>query len=243
MPSHLFELRNIAYAYVPSRPSQADIDLTVLDGEKLAVLGANGSGKSTILKLLDGIIFADQGEIIAFGQRLSEKALHRNPYEFRRKVGLVFQDSDVQLFCATVYDEVAFALLQMDLPRAEVIRRVDGMLQELGLWELRDRPPYQLSGGEKKKVALASVLIYRPQVLLLDEPTNGLDPRTRKWLFGKLSELNASGTTLVMATHDLAAAKGLADRVVILNELHRIETVGSTDLLDDEPLLAAVNLA
>jgi cobalt/nickel transport system ATP-binding protein len=242
MPVELFELKNLSYSYVPTRPMLTQINLLIFQGEKLVVLGANGSGKSTVLKLLDGLIFADQGEITAFGRSLTAKALQQNPYEFRQKVGFVFQDSDAQLFCATVYDEVAFALLQLGLPRTEVINRVNQVLQDFGLWELKDRPPYQLSGGEKKKVALAAVLIYHPEVLLLDEPTAGLDPRTKKWLFSRLFELNNVGATIIMVTHDLEAAKLLADRVVILNEQHQIERTGTPDLLNDTTLLSKVNL-
>jgi cobalt/nickel transport system ATP-binding protein len=242
MPVELFQLKNCSYSYVPTHPLLTQINLSIFQGDKLVIIGANGSGKSTILKLLDGLIFADQGEITAFGHSLTAKALRHNPYEFRQKVGFVFQDSEAQLFCATVYDEVAFALLQMGLPRTAVIARVNEALQDFGLWELKDRPPYQLSGGEKKKVALASVLIYQPAVLLLDEPTTGLDPRTKKWLFSRLLELNKAAATIIMVTHDLEAAKLLADRVVILNEQHRIERIGTPNLLNDTPLLAKVNL-
>jgi len=176
----VYELKQVSFAYDGKQPALENIDLTVRPGECLVILGANGCGKSTLLKLLDGLYFPTQGSISAFGKPLSEEALRSDEYNFafRRRVGLVFQDTDVQLFSPSVLDELAFAPLQLGLPRDEVQRHVEGVLEALRIEKLRDRAPHRLSGGEKRRVALASVLTLNPEVWLLDEPTTGLDPRS-----------------------------------------------------------------
>lgn len=240
--STVFELKNVYYSYNKSVPALIDISFEVKKEEKLILLGANGSGKSTLLKLMDNLIYPDKGEIWAFGKLLGDKKTF-DEYEFRKKVGFVFQDSDVQLFNTTVFDEVAFAPLQMSLKGNEVQKIVEESLISFGLEKLKDRPPHRLSGGEKKKVALASVMVINPEVLLLDEPTNGLDPRSKKWLLGKLQELNKKGTTIVIATHDLDMAATLSDRIIVLNEDHRIEAIGKPEeILNNEELLLKTNL-
>jgi cobalt/nickel transport system ATP-binding protein len=243
MENEIYSLDRVCYRYLKSVPVLSDINLSLFKGERLVVLGANGCGKSTLLKLLDGLIFPCSGEIKAFGQVLNERNLNSNPYEFRKKVGFVFQDSDTQLFCSSVFDEVAFAPLQMGLDRDNVTRIVNAALKDFELAELKDRPPYRLSGGEKKKAALAAVTVYNPEVLLLDEPTNSLDPRTKKWFLVRLQELNQQGTTIIIATHDLEIGKSLADRVIVMNERHGIETIAKPEeLFADDRLLAEVNL-
>lgn len=239
MAEVVYSLDHVSYSYLKAVPVLANINLSIIKGEKLVILGANGCGKSTLLKLLDGLIPPNDGEIKMFGKILAEQ----NPYEFHKKVGFVFQDSDTQLFCSSVFDEIAFAPLQMSLNQADLIQRVNANLNDFDLEELKERPPYRLSGGEKKKVALASVTVYNPEVLLLDEPTNSLDPRTRKWFLTRLEELNQQGTTVVVATHDLEMGKKLADRVMIMNEQHGIEIIAQPEeIFGNEQLLAKVNL-
>jgi len=240
-----FVLRGVRHEYRGGEAAVAGIDLTVLPGQHVAVVGANGSGKSTLLKLLDGLIFPSAGEVTAFGVRLTEDALEDPDFrrEFRARVGFVFQDADVQLFCSDVRDELAFGPLQLGLPRDEVERVVADVAAHLRIDRLLDRPPYSLSGGEKKRVAIAAIITMHPRVLLLDEPTNALDPRSQVWLLDVLDEWKREGRTVVMATHDLSAAAEAADRLVVLSEDHVV-------VADDEPgrvlaqrdLLLAVNL-
>src|SRR5512137_2454769 len=163
----VFEARNLNYTYPGNIKALSGLNLTVRPGETVALVGANGSGKSTLLKLMDGLVFPSSGELLAFGKPLSEKALKEGGVvvEFRRKVGLVFQDPDVQLFSPTVWDEVIFGPLQLALSKDEVVSRGSEALKLLNIAHLCERPPYRLSGGEKKKVALASVLSLHPQVL------------------------------------------------------------------------------
>jgi cobalt/nickel transport system ATP-binding protein len=165
----VFEVKQASFAYDGKQLALDKIDLTVHAGECLVILGANGCGKSTLLKLLNGLYFPTQGTISAFGKPLSENALRDDEYNFafRRRVGLVFQDSDVQLFSPSVLDEVAFAPLQLGLPREEVHHRVNQALELLRIEKLINRAPHRLSGGEKRRVALASILTLDPDVWLL----------------------------------------------------------------------------
>jgi cobalt/nickel transport system ATP-binding protein len=209
------------------------------------VLGANGSGKSTLLKVLGGLVEPTSGTVEAFGARIDDDGLGDEAVaqRFRRRVGMVFQSADAQLFSPTVRDEVAFGPLHLGLPRDEIHARVDDTLRMLGLVELAERAPYNLSGGEKKKVALASVLSINPEVLLLDEPTNGLDPRTQEWLIELLGQLHLAGKTIVLATHQLDVLGRLADRALVLGEDHRPAADGPlAAVLADRELLLSVNL-
>lgn len=223
----------------------AGVSFDVSAGERIALLGANGSGKSTLLKMLDGLAFPTAGSITAFGQELSTAALKDEGFSrsFRRRVGFVFQNSDVQLFSATVRDEVAFGPLHLGLPDDEVERRVDDTIHILGLEHLQDRAPYNLSGGEKKRVALASVLAINPDVLLFDEPTAGLDPKTASFLVDLIGKLNGAGKTIITATQDLSIVASVADRVLILGEDHRLTGEGPpAEVLEDRALLLRANL-
>lgn len=242
----MFEVRNVSFAYEGKQTALDDISLTVHAGESLVILGANGCGKSTLLKLLDGLYFPTQGTISAFGNPLTEDALRDDPYNFafRRRVGLVFQDSDVQLFSPSVLDELAFAPLQLGLSRAEVNRRVDSALELLRIEKLRDRAPHHLSGGEKRRVALASLLTLQPEVWLMDEPTTGLDPRSQSWLVEFILEQRKQGRTVITATHDLAIAEDIASMIYVFSEDHRITASGaSADILGDHDLLHRCNLS
>jgi cobalt/nickel transport system ATP-binding protein len=244
--AHLFDVDGVHFAYPGHAPSLQGVSFTVDAGERLALLGANGSGKSTVLHLLDGLYFPQQGSVTAFGSRLTEVALERPPFgpRFRQEVGFLFQNSDAQLFCATVEEELAFAPLQLHWPKAELRQRIDDTLALLEITHLRDRTPQNLSGGEKKRVALASLLIVNPAVLLLDEPTAGLDPRSQSMLLEILEQLHdEAGITLITATHDLTLLPHLADRALVLGEDHRLVADGSAhDILQNTDLLLSVNL-
>ena len=218
----VIQMKDITFKYTEQETALNNINLTVYQGEKLVLLGANGSGKSTLLKVMAGLIFPQNGLYEAFGHIIDEKNLEKEAFSnaFRRRVGVVFQNADTQLFSSEVWDEIAFGPLQLELSEEQVGRRVEEVIRILGLDHLRHRPPYHLSGGEKKKVAIASVLSTNPQVLLLDEPAAGLDPKTQRWLIDLLVELNKAGKTLVTATHDLDIVDEIADRVIVFKENH-----------------------
>lgn len=242
----IFEVNDLTFAYDGKQLALDRINLTVHPGESLVVLGANGSGKSTLLKLLDGLYFPSSGSISAFGSPLTEAALQNDNFNFafRRRVGLVFQDTDVQLFSPSVLDEVAFAPLQLGLPRPEVYRRVEEALQTLRIEKLRDRAPHRLSGGEKRRVALASLLSLKPEVWLLDEPTTGLDPRSQSWLVEFVQQQRQEGKTVITATHDLSFAEEIASCIDVFDESHHIIASGQPeDILGDHDLLHQCNLA
>lgn len=237
----------MGYSYPGNHLALNDVSLEIRAGDSIAFLGANGSGKSTLLKILDGLIFPSSGTIKAFGSALSEAGMELNRSEyaryFRRKVGMVFQDADAQLFSPVVWEEVSFAPLQLGLAASDVRRRVDDALSLLGISDLRDRSPQSLSEGEKRKVAIASVLSSSPEVLLLDEPSSDLDPRTRVWLHNFLVELHQNGKTLITATHDLDLAADIAHRCIILNEQHEMAGDGPTkEVLASWDILLGANL-
>jgi cobalt/nickel transport system ATP-binding protein len=241
----LLECRDLEYSYLGRFLALDHVSLTVERGESVALLGANGCGKSTLLKLLDGLLFPDAGAYRAFGTDVTEDHLEDDQFSraFRGRVGFIFQNSDAQVFSPTVRDEVAFGPLNMGLERDAVQARVDDTLAMLDITGLADRPPYQLSGGEKKRVAIASVLAMNPEVLLFDEPTAALDPRTQHWMVELIAELHDVGRTIVLATHDLEAVPLVADRCVVLDEDHRVASDGPTGaVLEDVALLQSTNL-
>ena len=245
MSNTIFNLDNVSFGYPGGTPVLSDISLEVREGERIAVLGANASGKSTLLHLLDGLYFPSDGRIEAYGTTLTEESVETPPFsrEFRRRVGFLFQNSDAQLFCSTVEEELSFGPLQLRLSANEVERRVEETLRLFDIERLRRRSPGALSGGEKKKVALAGLVTCSPEVILLDEPSAGLDPRTQQWLVEFLGVLHHAGMTFITCTHDLSFAADVADRALILSEDHRLVYDGPlTEALCDLDLLLSVNL-
>lgn len=241
----LFEVKEVSYVYAGRFIALDRVSLSIWPGERVAILGANGSGKSTLLKLLDGLYFPTQGEVHFQGRPLFEAAFEDEAFafDFRRRVSLIFQDADVQLFSPTVWDEVAFGPLQLGLSRDEVIARTQAALAALGIARLRERTPYQLSGGEKRKVAIASVLSLGPEVWLMDEPTAGLDPRSQSWLVDFICQEGERGHTVITATQDLDIVADIADRVLVFSEDHRLVAEGTpADILTDRDLLLRCNL-
>ena len=239
----IFDLRDVGYKYAGRQSALDGVSLTIWPGERVALLGANGSGKSTLLKILDGVVGPTAGTIRALGRDVAAVAAGEDGFRFHREVGLVFQDPDIQLFSATVLDDVAFGPLQLGLSNEEVKERSDQALAEMGIAHLADRAPFELSGGEKKRAAIASVLSLRPDVVLLDEPTASLDPRTKWVLVDLIQRLAAAGRTLIVATHELDIVPLIADRVVVLSEQGRVVADGSPSaILADRDLLIRANL-
>jgi cobalt/nickel transport system ATP-binding protein len=236
----LFEWNDLSYRYGDGTIGLDGLSGQIGSGERVAIVGSNGSGKSTLLRILNGLIEPTSGTLSFDGKPVSEASL-RNPLfemQFRSRVGFVFQDADAQLFNATVYDEVSFGPSQLGLSADAVKKRAEETLDFLGIRHLADRAPFRLSGGEKRKVAIASVLAMNPDAILLDEPFLGLDPRSQTWLLRTLEQLHLAGKTVVIATHALDTLAKVADRALVLNEEHRLlGSFATNELLADQELL------
>ena len=241
----VIRVEDLSYSYYGKIPALVDLSLEFEEGGKFAVIGANGTGKSTLLQLVGGLIHPAQGRVFFREREVSETSLKDVAFLrlFRGALGYLFQDPEVQLFCPTVLDELLFGPLQLGLTQAEALDRAQAVMRILALEGLQDRPSYMLSGGEKKKTALGAILTMNPQVLLLDEPTNGLDPRTQHFLLELIAQLHQTGKTILISTHDLQLVEALQPQVVVLSEEHRLERIGPADqILQDEAFLLKVNL-
>jgi cobalt/nickel transport system ATP-binding protein len=241
--SNVFDVNNLTFRY-ESVTALDHVRLAIEPGKRVALLGANGSGKSTLLRLLDALYFPDSGSISFHGQPIGPHRFEDDEFafDFRRRVGRVFQNPEVQLFNPTVFDEIAFAPLQLRWSKGEIVRRVDQMLDMLEIRHLKNRPPHRLSGGEKKRVAIASVLVLDPEVLLLDEPTAALDPRSQSQIIDLLIGWGDGSKTVITATHDLGLVEDIADYCFVLQN-GRIAAEGNpADVLRDTSLLASANL-
>lgn len=218
---NIIEVEDLRYTYMENTPlahqALAGVHLSVEEGECVAIIGQTGSGKSTLIQHFNGLLRPQRGKVWVDGQDLSDPAL--NLRELRRKVGLVFQNPEDQLFEKLVGDDIAFGPFKMGLPLKEVRDRVQWAMEMVGLSfeEMKDRPTYALSGGQKRKVALAGVLALRPKVLVLDEPTAGLDPRSRKELLDRIEGFNRrEKLTVIFVSHNMEEVAYLADRVLVM---------------------------
>lgn len=227
--SALIQIDRLSYSYPDGKIALRDINLSVEKGEKIGVVGANGAGKSTLLMHINGI-FSGEGKIHVDGMEITRKNLAK----IRARVGVVFQNPDDQLFSVTVFDDVAFGPRYQGLPVEEVNSRVKKALTAVQMEGYETRNPYHLSGGEKKRIAIATVLSMEPEVLVLDEPTAGLDPRACRELIDLLSQLPQ---TMLVATHDLALVEKLTPRMIIMNDGRIVADALTRQLLKDEPLL------
>ncbi len=239
----VFQVRDVTYRY-HQVPALNGLTLDVRKGTRVALMGANGSGKSTLLRILDGLYFPDSGAVTFHGEPLTADRFSQDEFafQFRRRVGLVFQNPDAQLFSPTVFDEVAFGPLQLRWPKQEIREHVSQTLEDLGIGHLRDRAPHRLSGGEKKRVALASVLVLDPEVLLLDEPAAALDPRSHSQIIDYLVGWGGGQKTILTATHDLDSIEDIADLCYVLEAGRLTATGRPTEILKDHALLRRTNL-
>lgn len=217
---HTIEVENLHYSYPDGKVALNGVNLDIQPGEKVALVGPNGAGKSTLILHLNGI-FSGEGEIKVCGMSITKD----NIGQVRAAVGLVFQDPDDQLFSPTVFEDVAFGPLYMGLPESEVRQRVVSALGAVGMLGYEGRISHHLSGGEKKQIAIATVLSMDPEILVLDEPTAGLDPRSRRRLINLLRELPQ---TMLVSTHDIPMVAELFERMVVIDE-GRIVRDGKSD--------------
>ena len=214
--ARILEARNVRYSYSDGPEALRGLSTTIEEGKKIALVGPNGAGKSTLMLMFNGILRPTAGEVYFKGQPLKyDSASLRN---VRRKVGLVFQNPDDQLFAPTVYQDVAFGPVNLGYPKDKTERYVNYALSYVGLSGFESRPPHHLSGGEKKRVAIAGVLAMEPEVMILDEPTSNLDPAGSEEIMEMLDELNSSGKTMIISTHDVELAYRWADQILLMED-------------------------
>jgi cobalt/nickel transport system ATP-binding protein len=226
---HTIEVKDVHYSYSAERPVLRGVSFYIAPGEKAALVGPNGAGKSTLMLHLNGIL-KESGEVKVCGEVIQKETLGK----VRASVGIVFQDPDDQLFSPTVFDDVAYGPLYMGHPEAEVRRRVSEALQAVGMENFEQRVSHHLSSGEKKRVAIATVLAMDPEILVLDEPTAGLDPRGRRALINLLRELPQ---TMLVATHDIRMVSELLPRTIVIDQGMIISDGPTEDILRDEEFL------
>lgn len=219
----IINLSHISYNY-EEVSALNDISLEIYAGELIFFTGPNGCGKSTLFKLLNGLIFPTKGEYYFDNKKIDKNTLQDNIFtkNFHKRIGYIFQNPDVQLFNATVYDEIAFGPRQMNLNEEIIHQRVNELLIYLNIQHLQDRPPYHLSGGEQKKVALAAILALNPDVLMIDEPLNGLDNKTRQWFKDFLLDFIKANKTILISTHEQELLSLPHSRIIKFNDEHTI---------------------
>ena len=235
MSHHIVEAKDLEFTYPDNTRALDGVSFKIRHGESVAIVGANGAGKSTLLLHLNGYLTPTAGQVRIGDFPLTKETL----LEVRRTVGMVFQDPDDQLFMSTVYDDVAFGPLNLGLPVEEVRSKVTAALETVGVLDLMNRPPHRLSSGQKRRVAIATVLSMSPDILVMDEPTSGLDPQARRQLINLLSTFKHSK---IFASHDLDMVMDLCERTIILHD-GKIKADGPTrEIFQDENLLAESHL-
>ena len=242
----ILEARHVSYSYGSGEtPSLKDLSLSIRRGRRTAVMGANGSGKSTFFLCCNGILRPDEGQIYYNGQPLSYRK--KDLLSLREKVGIVFQDPDMQLFCASVYQEISFGPLNLGLSREKATREVEAVIRRLGITPFRHRPAHALSGGQKKQVALADILVMHPELLILDEPFAALDPSHVHIIRDMIRDLEKDSSpsgplTVVIDTHDTDFALEWADEVILFSEGQVLAQGAPASVLTDRELLARASL-
>jgi cobalt/nickel transport system ATP-binding protein len=235
MSHHIIEVNDLCYTYPDGTPALRGLSFRIFHGESVAIVGSNGAGKSTLLLHLNGCLTPVAGTVRIGDFPLTSKTL---PH-VRRTVGMLFQDPDDQLFMPLVHDDVAFGPLNLGLSPEDVEAKIDSALATVGAAHLRDRPSYRLSAGEKRAVAIASVLAMSPNILVMDEPTSSLDPRARRQLIQLLAGFDH---TKIIATHDLDMALDLCSRTIVLKDGAVVADGPTGEILENEALLQASNL-
>lgn len=235
MSHHIIEIKDLQYTYPDKTKALSGLSFQILHGESVAIVGANGAGKSTLLSHLIGILVPTIGSVRIGDYPLTKQTLSH----IRRCVGMVFQNPEDQLFMPTVFEDVAFGPLNLGLPMEEVEKRVLSALETVGAAHLKDRPPYKLSSGQKRSVAIASVLSMLPDILVMDEPTAGLDPKARRQL---ITLLQTFTHTKIIATHDLDMVVDLCERTIVLCDGVVIADRPTMEIFRDEQLLQRAHL-
>ena len=236
----MLEARNITFSYDDGTEALNNVNLKVDKGDIVALLGKNGAGKSTLFLHFNGILRPDKGEIIIDEEKL--KYDKKSLIKFRQKVGLVFQNPDDQIFAPSVEEDVAFGPLNLKLPMEEVQKRVHEALERVGMVGFEKKAPHHLSGGQKKRVAIAGILAMKPEIMVFDEPTAGLDPKGASKIINLLKELNEQGITIIISTHDVDLVPQYANKVYVLHEGEIIGEGTAKDIFSNKELIDKANL-
>lgn len=236
----VIKAENLQYAYADGTKALKGVNLEIKKGEKIAIMGANGSGKSTFFLHLNGVLKPKEGNVYINGSSIdySRKGL----LKVRKQVGIVFQDPDNQLFSANVIQEISFGVLNLGFTQEEARGKVDKIIQELNINDFKDKPTHFLSGGQKKRVAIADILVMEPDVVILDEPASALDPKHARMIDGIVDDLSEKGITVILSTHDVERALIWADRVILFNDGKVISQGSPEEIFLNDELLEITNL-
>ena len=235
MEKYILDIEKVTYKYPDGYKAIKDISFKVKDGEKVGLIGANGAGKSTILQLIAGLYFCNEGKIVVDNMEVNKKTLK----EIRKSLGFVFQESDNQLFMNTVYEDIAFGLRSNKVSEEDININITDILNKLSIDKLKDKEIYKLSGGQKKIASIAGILVMKPKIILMDEPTSSLDPKSRRTVINIINSINK---TFIIATHDLDMILDCCEKVIILQDGKVIAEGKSQELLRDKEILEKANL-
>jgi cobalt/nickel transport system ATP-binding protein len=236
----ILKLEDVRYTYEDGTEALKGVNMDIRRGEKLAVMGPNGSGKSTLFLALNGIRKPTGGLVLFNGVPVdySRKGL----LDLRKQIGIVFQDPDNQLFSASVTQEISFGVLNLGMPEEKARARVDKVIEDLNITPFRDKPTHFLSGGQKKRVSIADILVMDPEIILFDEPAAALDPKHARMIDEIIDQLNEKGITIILSTHDVNRALIWADRIALMDEGVIVSEGTPDEIFSDNEVLARTNL-
>lgn len=234
----ILEVKHLSYAYSEEKKALSDINLKIFKGERIAVLGSNGAGKSTFFLNLNGVLKSDEGEIIYKGKTITKKDMN----ELRKNVGIVFQDADNQIIASTVLGEVSFGPMNLKIPIDEVKKRVYEAMEYMNITKFKDRPPHYLSGGEKKRVSIADIIAMKSEVIIFDEPTASLDPVNASMLEEVLKKLSHENKTILISTHDVDFAYRWAEHIIVFSGGKIIGKGKPVEIFKNNEILKEANL-
>ena len=234
----ILKVENIHFTYNGEKKALDGVNLDIYEGDRIAVLGSNGAGKSTFFLNINGVLKSEEGQIFYRGEKITKKNLNH----LRKNVGIVFQDADNQIIASTVMAEVSFGPMNLKLPREEVVRRVDKALEYMNISDFKERPPHYLSGGEKKRVSIADIIAMESEIIIFDEPTAALDPQNAAMLEEVLAKMGKEGRTLLISTHDVDFAYRWAERVIVFCDGKIIADDTPLNVFKQEDILERANL-
>lgn len=240
MENHIVSVRNLRYSYGGEREILKGINVDIEEGQRVAVIGTNGAGKSTFFLNLNGVLEADEGEVYFRGKKMTREK--KDLMELRRGIGIVFQDADNQIIATTVMGEVSFGPMNLRLPKEEVESRVNEALEYMNISDFKERAPHYLSGGEKKRVTIADIIAMHSEVMIFDEPTAALDPVNVIALEAVLEKLYRQGKTILVSTHDLDFAYRWAERIIVFCDGQIIADGVPEEVFRNEEVLKQANL-